>query len=200
VEFPQYEFDENGPFLMPIDDVFAIKQRGCVVVGTIVRGDVRKGDSVEIVGLQQQKMLTIIAGTEMVQSDITALSKRDWKTAAFLLRRVTCNQLQAGMVLAAPGTINVWNSFVAYISVTPSNLGGRSNAFRAGYEPKLILYNRPYVCRLTLPDDIDEVMPGDLVRLTIDLDAFVALEEGTQITLKERHKVVAVGVVSELLR
>jgi elongation factor Tu len=195
----QHEENSGVSLLVPIEDIYIVKGRGCVATGWLVRGQVAKGDTVEIVGHQQQCPLVVVEG---VKEFIYQLEQHERSRiniyASILLEGVECNQVEPGMVLAAPGTLRPCNKFVAEILVISDDFGGRSRPFTAGYKPRLLLYNHPYNCSIALPDNAEGIEYEDRLEIIVTVDKLIALEKGTQFILDERYKVVGVGVVREL--
>lgn len=197
--FPQYELDEDGPFLMAISETFFMKSRGLIVHGMILRGKVQLGDSVDIVGLQENKETAVVRGREYLRFEDMQAERafhRD-NVAVLMIGDIEPDLVKPGMVIGAPGTMMPSDGFKAEVAVLPTELGGRKTPFTTGYNPKLALFGHEYECRLTLPEAVDEAHPGDHLNVDIELDVLIPIARGIQIVIKERHKVVGVGIVVE---
>jgi elongation factor Tu len=195
IPLPQRDIDK--PFLMPVEDVFSITGRGTVGTGRVERGRVRLGDEVEIVGLGQHKR-TVVTGIEMFRKELDEAIAGD--NVGLLLRGIEKDELERGMVIAAPGTITPHTKFEAEVYILSKEEGGRHTPFYRGYRPQFYFRTTDVTGTIIgLPEGYDMVMPGDNVRLTIELIAPVAMEEGLRFAIREGGKTVGAGVVTKIL-
>ncbi|HEC23183.1 MAG TPA: elongation factor Tu, partial [Chloroflexi bacterium] len=192
---PVREVDK--PFLMPIEDVFSIKGRGTVVTGRVERGQVKKGDEVEIVGLTDEIKRTVVTGTEMFHKELDAAVAGD--NAGILLRGIDRDEVQRGMVLAAPGTITPHRKFMSEVYVLRKDEGGRHKAFFSGYRPQFYIRTLDVTGTITLPEGVEMVMPGDNVNLMVELQKPAALDKGAKFAIREGGLTVGAGVITEIL-
>jgi elongation factor Tu len=194
---PTPERDTERPFLMSIEDVFSIKGRGTVVTGRVDRGVAKKGDEVEIVGLQDETMKTVITGTEMFHKELKQVQAGD--NAGVLLRGIDRDEVERGMVLAAPGSITPHRKFLSEVYVLRKDEGGRHKAFFTGYKPQFYIRTMDVTGEITLPEGVEMVMPGDRVNLVVELITPVALEKGSNFAIREGGLTVGAGVITEIL-
>jgi len=192
---PTREVDK--PFLMPVEDVFSIKGRGTVVTGRVERGQMIKGEEVEIIGLRDEIMKTIITGIEMFHKELDAAVAGD--NAGILLRGVTREQIERGMVLAKPKSITPHKKFMSEVYVLKREEGGRHKAFFPGYRPQFYIRTMDVTGTITLPEGVEMVMPGDSVNLEVELITPVALEKGSKFAIREGGLTVGAGVITEIL-
>jgi elongation factor Tu len=192
---PTREVDK--PFLMPVEDVFSIKGRGTVVTGRVERGQMTKGEEVEIIGLRDEIMKTIITGIEMFHKELDAAVAGD--NAGILLRGVTREQIERGMVLAKPKSITPHKKFMSEVYVLKREEGGRHKAFFPGYRPQFYIRTMDVTGTITLPEGVEMVMPGDNVNLQVELITPVALEKGSKFAIREGGLTVGAGVITEIL-
>ena len=192
--------DTSKPFLMPVDMVFTIKDRGSVVYGMVIRGRVRVGDELELVGHNNRPLLVSVSGTEIPSFSDPDVAMAYWRDnkASLAFRNIEADRIVAGMVLAKPNTLRSIRRFKAHFNLIPRELGGRSVPFTSGYQPRLVLFNSHYECEVSVLKDSGAGEQGDYWELVIDTKDYVPVEEGSQFALKERHKFVGVGVVTEL--
>ncbi|NIA11964.1 MAG: elongation factor Tu [Nitrospiraceae bacterium] len=188
--------DIHKDFLMPIEDVFSISGRGTVVTGRVERGVVKLGDDVEIVGFKPSKT-TKATGIEMFRKVLDEGQAGD--NIGVLLRGINKDEVERGMVLAKPGTITPHHKFESEVYVLTKEEGGRHKPFFNGYRPQFYIRTTDVTGNITLPEGVEMVMPGDNVRLTIDLIAPIALEEGTRFAIREGGRTVGAGVVSKII-
>ncbi len=193
---PVREVDK--PFLMPVEDVFSIKGRGTVVTGRVERGQMIKGEEVEIIGLRDEIMKTIITGIEMFHKELDAATAGD--NAGILLRGVTREQIERGMVLAKPKSITPHKKFMSEVYVLKREEGGRHKAFFPGYRPQFYIRTMDVTGTITLPEGVEMVMPGDNVNLEVELITPVALEKGSKFAIREGGLTVGAGVITEILK
>jgi len=194
---PTPERDTAKPFLMPVEDVFSIKGRGTVVTGRVERGTAKKGEEIEIIGLQEESIKTIITGVEMFHKELDAAVAGD--NAGILLRGTTREELQRGMVLAKPGSIKPHRKFQCQVYVLRKDEGGRHKAFFPGYRPQFYIRTMDVTGTIQLPEGVEMVMPGDDVNMTVELIIPVALEKGSKFAIREGGLTVGAGVITEIL-
>ncbi len=193
---PTPERDIDKPFLMPIEDVFSISGRGTVVTGRIERGVVKVGDEVEIVGLRPTQKTTV-TGVEMFRKELDQGEAGD--NVGILLRGTKKEEVERGQVLAQPGTITPHTKFEAEIYVLTKEEGGRHTPFFSGYRPQFYVRTTDVTGTITLPEGVEMVMPGDNVKITAELIAPIALEEGTRFAIREGGRTVGAGVVTKII-
>jgi elongation factor Tu len=186
----------DKPFLMPIEDVFSIEGRGTVVTGRIERGLVKVNDEVQIVGLRDTTK-TVVTGIEMFNKQLT--EGRAGDNAGVLLRGTKKEEVERGMVLAAPGSITPHTEFTAEVYALTKEEGGRHKPFFKGYKPQFYIRTTDVTGEVTLPEGTEMVMPGDTVNLTIKLISPVALEEKVSFAIREGGHTVGAGVVTKII-
>jgi elongation factor Tu len=186
----------DKPFLMPIEDVMTISGRGTVVTGRVERGVVKMNDEVEIVGIRPTQK-TVVTGLEMFRKTLDYAEGGD--NIGVLLRGITHDQVERGQVLAKPASIIPHSKFTATAYILTKDEGGRHTAFLNGYRPQFFFRTTDVTGDITLPADIQMVMPGDHVTFTVELIHPVALEQGTKFSIREGGKTVGAGTVSEIL-
>ena len=189
--------DKDKPFMMSIEDVFSIKGRGTVVTGRVERGQAKKGDEVEIVGLREETMRTVITGTEMFWKELEQVEAGD--NAGILVRGIERDQVERGMVLAKPGSITPHKKFTSRVYVLKKEEGGRHKAFFNGYRPQFYIRTMDVTGAIALPAGVEMVMPGDNVDMTVELITPVALEKGSKFAIREGGLTVGAGVITEIL-
>ncbi len=189
--------ETDKPFLMPVEDVFSIKGRGTVVTGRAERGRMTKGEEIEIIGLREETMKTIVTGIEMFHKELDAAVAGD--NAGILLRGITREQIERGMVLAKPGSIKPHKKFMSEVYVLKKEEGGRHKAFFPGYRPQFYIRTMDVTGTITLPEGVEMVMPGDNVNLEVELITPVALEKGSKFAIREGGLTVGAGVITEVL-
>jgi len=194
---PQPERDIVKPFLMPVEDVFSIKGRGTVVTGRVERGSIKKGDEVEIIGLQEESIKTTVTGTEAFHRELDAAVAGD--NAGILLRGTQREEVQRGMVLAKPGSIKPHKKFQCQVYVLRKDEGGRHKAFFPGYRPQFYIRTMDVTGTIQLPEGVEMVMPGDDVNMMVELIMPVALEKGSKFAIREGGLTVGAGVITEIL-
>ncbi len=191
---PVREIDK--PFLMPIEDVFSIKGRGTVVTGRIERGVIKVGDEVEIVGLRDTRK-TVVTGVEMFHKILDRGEAGD--NVGCLLRGIGRDEVERGMVLAAPGSITPHTTFNAEVYVLRKDEGGRHKPFFSGYRPQFYIRTMDVTGEIQLPEGVEMVMPGDNVNMTVKLIVPVALESGSHFAIREGGLTVGAGVITEII-
>jgi elongation factor Tu len=193
---PEPKRDVDKPFLMPVEDVFTITGRGTVVTGRIERGKVKVGEEVEIVGLGDTRKTTI-TGVEMFRKLLDEGQAGD--NAGLLLRGTKREEIERGMVLCKPGSINPHNKFMAEVYVLKKEEGGRHTPFFNGYRPQFYFRTTDVTGVATLPAGTEMVMPGDNINLEIELISPIACEEGLRFAIREGGRTVGAGVVTKIL-
>ncbi|MBN1313225.1 MAG: elongation factor Tu [Anaerolineae bacterium] len=189
--------DTEKPFLMSIEDVFSIKGRGTVVTGRVDRGVARKGEEIEIVGLRDEIVKTVITGTEMFHKELSEVVAGD--NAGVLLRGIERDEVERGMVLAAPKSITPHRKFYCEVYVLRKDEGGRHKAFFSGYKPQFYIRTMDVTGSIELPEGVEMVMPGDSVNMTVELITPVALERGSKFAIREGGLTVGAGVITEII-
>jgi elongation factor Tu len=187
--------DTDKSFLMPIEDVFSISGRGTVVTGRIERGVVNVGDEIEIVGIKDTQ-LTTCTGVEMFRKLLDSGEAGD--NVGVLLRGTKREDVERGQVLAKKGTINPHTKFEAEIYVLSKEEGGRHTPFFNNYRPQFYFRTTDVTGACELPKGVEMVMPGDNVKMTIELLAPIAMEEGLRFAIREGGRTVGAGVVSKI--
>jgi len=200
---PTPERDIEKTFLMAIEDVFSITGRGTVATGRIERGVIKVGENVEIVGLTTDTTITTITGIEMFQKTLDEGFAGD--NVGILLRGVTREEIERGMVLAEPGTITPHTNFEAEVYVLTKEEGGRHTPFFTGYRPQFYLRTTDVTGAITqfTSDDgdiVEMVMPGDRIKMTAELIYPVAIEEGMRFAVREGGRTIGAGVVSKIIK
>ena len=193
---PTPERDTDKPFLMSIEDVFTITGRGTVVTGRVERGQLKLNDEVEIVGLKDTKK-TVVTGIEMFRKQLDYAEAGD--NAGVLLRGISREDVERGQVLAKPGSVHPHKKFTAEVYVLSKEEGGRHTPFFTNYRPQFYFRTTDVTGVITLPDNVEMVMPGDDVAMTVELIAPIAVEKGTQFSIREGGRTVGAGVVSEII-
>jgi len=194
---PTPERDVDKPFLMPVEDVFSITGRGTVATGRIERGVIQLNDEVEIVGIIEEPMKSVVTGIEMFRRMLDEGQAGD--NAGILLRGIEKKDLERGMVLCEPGSITPHKEFECEVYVLSKDEGGRHTPFFKGYRPQFYFRTTDVTGEVILPDDVEMVMPGDNVSLSVKLIQPVAMEEGLRFAIREGGHTVGAGVVSEIL-
>jgi len=194
--FPEPKRETDKPFLMPIEDVFSISGRGTVVTGRIERGMVKVGDEIEIVGLRPTQ-LTTCTGVEMFRKLMDEGKAGD--NVGVLLRGTKREDVERGQVLSKKGTITPHKKFEAEIYVLSKEEGGRHTAFFAGYRPQFYFRTTDVTGSVTLPEGVEMVMPGDNVKVTIELISPIAMDEGLRFAVREGGRTVGAGVVTKII-
>lgn len=194
IPLPQREIDK--PFLMPVEDVFSITGRGTVATGRVERGKIKLNEEVELIGLGQHKK-TVVTGIEMFRKELDEAIAGD--NAGLLLRGVGKDEIERGMVLAKPGSITPHKKFECEVYVLSKEEGGRHTPFFSGYRPQFYFRTTDVTGVVTLPEGVEMVMPGDNVRLSVDLISEIAMEEGLRFAIREGGRTVGAGVVTKIL-
>lgn len=189
-------YDENGAFLFRIEDVFTITGRGTVVTGTVERGTINLNDEVQVIGLDKEIITTTVTGIEVFRKT------QDWATVGdnpgLLLSGVERDQVERGQVVAKPNSIISSKMFDADISVLSKEEGGRHTPFFNDYSPQFYFRSVDISGKITLPEGVEMVMPGDNVSLTVTLTSSVAMEVGTEFSIREGGRTIASGKVTKV--
>ena len=194
---PTPQRDTEKTFLMPVEDVFSIAGRGTVVTGRIERGVVKVGDEIEIVGIRDTQKTTV-TGVEMFRKELDKGEAGD--NVGVLLRGTKKEEVERGMVLCKPGSITPHTNFEGEVYVLSKDEGGRHTPFFKGYRPQFYVRTTDVTGSITLPDGVEMVMPGDNVKITVELINPIALEEGTRFAIREGGKTVGAGVVTKIIK
>ena len=189
--------NEDSPFLMPVEDVFSISGRGTVATGRVERGVVKMAETVEIVGLSDEKKQTVITGIEMFHKLMDQAEAGD--NIGALLRGIQKNEIERGQVLCKPGTIQPHTQFVGQVYVLTEKEGGRQKPFFSGYRPQFYFRTTDVTGAIKLPEGVDMCRPGDNVDMTVELITPIAIEKGLRFAIREGGRTVGSGVVSEIL-
>jgi len=192
---PVRETDKD--FLMPVEDVFSISGRGTVVTGRIERGVIKVGESVEIVGIKDTQSTTV-TGVEMFRKEMDQGEAGD--NCGILVRGIDKEAVERGQVLCKPGSITPHTTFEAEIYVLSKDEGGRHTPFFSNYRPQFYVRTTDVTGAITLPEGTEMVMPGDNVKITAELIAPIAMEEGTRFAIREGGRTVGAGVVAKITK
>ncbi len=187
----------DKPFMMPIEDVFSIKGRGTVVTGRVDRGKVKVGEAVEIVGLRDKSMNSVVTGVEMFHKLLDEGMAGD--NLGLLLRGIERTDVERGQVVAKPGSITPHKRFMSQVYVLKKEEGGRHKAFFNGYRPQFYIRTMDVTGSIKLPEGVEMVMPGDNVNLEVELIVPVALEQGSKFAIREGGLTVGAGVITKIL-
>ncbi|MDN7247502.1 elongation factor Tu [Planococcus shenhongbingii] len=188
--------DTDKPFMMPVEDVFSITGRGTVATGRVERGQVKIGDTVDIIGLTEEPKATTVTGVEMFRKLLDYAEAGD--NIGALLRGVSRDDVQRGQVLAKPGTITPHTEFTAEVYVLSKEEGGRHTPFFTNYRPQFYFRTTDVTGVCNLPEGVEMVMPGDNIEMTVSLISPIALEEGTKFSIREGGRTVGAGVVASI--
>ena len=194
---PEPQRANDQPFLMPVEDVFSITGRGTVATGRVERGMLKTGDSVEIVGLTDEKRTVVVTGVEMFRKTLDQAETGD--NIGALLRGVQRTEIERGQVLAKPGTIHPHTKFKGQVYVLKKEEGGRHTPFFNGYRPQFYFRTTDVTGDLHLPEGTEMCMPGDNVVMEIELITPIAIEEGLRFAIREGGRTVGSGVVTEVI-
>ncbi len=193
---PEPERDIEKPFLMPIEDVFSISGRGTVVTGRVARGVVKVGEEIQIVGIRDTQTTTC-TGVEMFRKLLD--EGRAGENVGILLRGTKREDVERGQVLAKPGSITPHTKFEGEIYVLSKDEGGRHTPFFKGYRPQFYFETTDVTGACELPDGVEMVMPGDNVKMSVELIAPIAMEEGQRFAVREGGRTVGAGVVAKII-
>jgi elongation factor Tu len=189
--------DTDKPFLMPVEDVFSITGRGTVATGRVERGQIKLGEEIELIGFGVHKKTTV-TGIEMFRKELDAAIAGD--NAGILLRGVDKNEIERGMVLAKTGSITPHKKFEGEVYVLSKEEGGRHTPFFNGYRPQFYFRTTDVTGVATLPEGTEMVMPGDKVKLSIELIGDIAMEEGLRFAIREGGRTVGAGLVTKIIQ
>ncbi len=184
------------PFLMPVEDVFSISGRGTVATGRVERGTVKMNDTVEIIGLTEERRSTVVTGLEMFRKTLDSAEAGD--NVGALLRGIAKNEIERGQVLCKPGTIHPHTKFVGQVYVLTEKEGGRQKPFFSGYRPQFYFRTTDVTGVINLPADVDMCKPGDNVNMNVELITPIAIEKGLRFAIREGGRTVGSGVVAEI--
>jgi elongation factor Tu len=194
---PEPVREVDKPFMMPIEDVFSIKGRGTVVTGRVDRGVVKVGDPVEIVGLREKSISSVVTGVEMFHKTLDQGQAGD--NLGLLLRGIDREDVERGQVVSKPGSITPHTRFLSEVYVLKREEGGRHKAFFTGYRPQFYIRTMDVTGTIKLPEGVEMVMPGDNVNLEVELIVPVALEQGSKFAIREGGLTVGAGVITKIL-
>ena len=195
--FPEPKRDIDQPFLLPIEDVFSISGRGTVVTGRVERGIIKVGEEVDIVGIKDTQTTTV-TGVEMFRKLLD--EGRAGDNVGVLIRGTKREEVERGQVLAHKGTITPHTSFEAEVYVLSKEEGGRHTPFFKGYRPQFYFRTTDVTGNVILPDGVEMVMPGDNVKMTVELINSIAMDEGVRFAIREGGRTVGAGVVAKILK
>ena len=193
---PEPKRPTDANFLMPVEDIFSISGRGTVVTGRIERGKIKVGDDIEIVGLRPTQKTTC-TGVEMFRKLLNEGEAGD--NVGILLRGTKREEVERGQVICKPGSVNPHTKFEAQVYVLTKEEGGRHTPFFKNYRPQFYFRTTDVTGSVTLPEGTEMVMPGDNVKLTVELIAPIAMEEGLRFAIREGGHTVGAGVVSKII-
>jgi elongation factor Tu len=194
---PVPQRDTDKPFLMPVEDVFSITGRGTVATGRVERGQVKIQEEIELIGLGVKKK-TVVTGIEMFRKELDSAMAGD--NAGILLRGVDKAEIERGMVLAKIGSITPHTNFEGEVLILSKEEGGRHTPFFNGYRPQFYFRTTDVTGVATLPEGTEMVMPGDRVKLTVELITDIAIEEGLKFSIREGGRTVGAGVVTKIIK
>ena len=197
-DIPEPEREIDKPFLLAIEDVFSIEGRGTVATGRIERGVIHVGDPVEIVGLQAEPLKTTFTGVEMFKKSMEEGQAGD--NVGLLLRGIKREDIQRGQVIAKPGTITPHMDFEADVYILSKEEGGRSTPFMSGYRPQFFFRTTDVTGTIKLPEGVQMCMPGDHVKMSVELISPIAMEQNARFAIREGGKTVGSGVVTAITK
>jgi elongation factor Tu len=193
---PEPVREVDKPFLLPVEDVFSIEGRGTVATGRAERGQVKKNEEVEIVGVKDTRKV-VVTGIEMFHKELDEVRAGD--NAGILLRGIKREEIERGQVLAKPGSIKPHTKFDAEIYVLTKEEGGRHTPFFKGYRPQFYIRTTDVTGEVILQEGVEMVMPGDNTKMTVELITPIAVEEGMRFAIREGGRTVGAGVVTGIL-
>ena len=188
--------NEDLPFLMPVEDVFTISGRGTVATGRVERGVIKTGETVEIVGLSEEKKSTVVTGLEMFRKTLDYAEAGD--NVGALLRGIAKTDIERGQVLCKPGSIHPHTKFVGQVYVLTKEEGGRHTPFFNNYRPQFYFRTTDVTGIITLPEGTEMCMPGDNVDMKVELITPIAIEKGLRFAIREGGRTVGSGAVTEI--
>lgn len=189
--------DTDKDFLMPVEDIFTITGRGTVATGRVESGQVKVGDTVEIVGLTDEKRSVVVTGVEMFRKILDFAEAGD--NVGLLLRGVQRDDIERGQVLAKPGSISPHTKFESEVYVLTKEEGGRHTPFFSGYRPQFYFRTTDVTGNIELENGVEMVMPGDNAKFIIELITPIAMDEGLRFAIREGGRTVGAGVVSKII-
>ena len=195
---PTPERAVDKPFLMPVEDVFSITGRGTVATGRIERGIIKINEEVEIVGMREDKLKSVVTGIEMFRKLLGEGQAGD--NAGLLLRGIDKNDIMRGMVICKPNSITPHKNFACEVYILSKDEGGRHTPFFNGYRPQFYFRTTDVTGICTLPAGVEMVMPGDNIRFDVELISPIAMEEGLRFAIREGGRTVGAGVVSKITK
>ncbi|MBW3591001.1 MAG: elongation factor Tu [Actinobacteria bacterium] len=195
---PAPERDVDKPFLMPIEDVFSITGRGTVVTGRVERGQVKVGETIEIVGIQEKVKSTVCTGVEMFRKLLDSGQAGD--NVGVLLRGIGRDDVERGQVLAAPGSITPHTEFEGQVYVLGKDEGGRHTPFFNNYRPQFYFRTTDVTGSVELPEGVEMVMPGDNTTMKVTLIQPIAMDQGLQFAIREGGRTVGAGQVTKIIK
>ena len=193
---PEPERDIDKPFLMAVEDVFSIKGRGTVVTGRIERGVIKVGDEIEILGIKDPQKTTV-TGVEMFRKLLDQGQAGD--NVGCLLRGIDKEQVERGQVLAAPGSVNTHTQFECEVYILSKDEGGRHKPFFSNYTPQFYIRTLDVTGKIELPEEVKMVMPGDNVKMKVNLITPAAMEEKQRFAIREGGRTIGAGVISKII-
>ena len=188
--------DTDKPFLMPVEDVFTITGRGTVATGRVERGTLHLNDELEILGVKEDVLKTVVTGIEMFRKQLDEAMAGD--NIGALLRGVNRDQIVRGQVLAKPGTVTCHRKFTAQVYVLTKDEGGRHTPFFNNYRPQFYFRTTDVTGTITLPEGTEMCMPGDNVEMSVELITPIAIEEGLRFAIREGGRTVGSGAVTSI--
>ena len=194
---PEPVRDMDKPFLMPVEDVFSISGRGTVVTGRIERGTINLNDEIEIVGIKNETTTTTVTGIEMFRKEMDTGQAGD--NCGILIRGIKKEDVERGQVLCKAGTITPHTKIECEVYILSKEEGGRHTPFFTNYRPQFYVRTTDVTGACSLPEGTEMVMPGDNVKMTVELIHPIALEQGTRFAIREGGRTVGSGVVSKVI-
>jgi elongation factor Tu len=194
---PDPKRDVDKPFLMPVEDVFTITGRGTVATGRIERGKVKVGEEIAIVGFADEVRKTVVTGVEMFRKILDEGIAGD--NVGILLRGIGREEIERGQVLAKPGSIKPHRKCESEVYILSKEEGGRHTPFFKGYRPQFYFRTTDVTGTITLPEGVEMVMPGDNIKMAIELITPVAIEQGSRFAIREGGRTVGAGVITKVL-
>lgn len=189
--------DVEKDFLMPVEDIFSITGRGTVATGRIEQGVINTGDPVEIVGLSEEKLKSVVTGVEMFRKILDRGEAGD--NVGLLLRGIDKDEIKRGMVIAKPGSIHPHKKFKAEVYILKKEEGGRHTPFKNHYRPQFYFRTTDVTGEINLPDGVEMVLPGDNITIQVDLIYPIAMNKGLRFAIREGGRTVGAGQVTEIL-
>ncbi len=196
-DIPEPVREVDKPFLMAVEDVFSIEGRGTVATGRVERGMITTGTEVEILGLKETQK-TVVTGVEMFKKTMDQGQAGD--NVGLLLRGVKREEIERGQVIAKPGTITPHMEFEGDVYILSKDEGGRSTPFMTGYRPQFYFRTTDVTGTINLPEDVQMCMPGDHVKMTVELISPIAIEQNVRFAIREGGKTVGSGVVTKIIK